>query len=613
MICLQHFLFDSEALPVRAMWIRADEGCALDRDGARGTFPDEKPGTIVFDGIANAFASECYAVNTGLSKVKLTGEFEGEMALEIWHAGKDGTRPIHGEDFMGRSGRWESPWIPVSSGDGRFYLSVRARNAFSLSDLRWEGDLPPPPVRPHFLVSVTTFKRERWLLALIRALCTDLTLKEFHLSFLVVDNGETIDRAGLPEDSRLTLVSQPNLGGTGGAMRGLWWGRKIKADFLVVADDDIVMSPETLYRMLILQSLSKRPLAVGAVMLTLDSPRTVVEQGGLLPAVPLSGTTMIHHGVNLDNGHTLPDLYVAGHCDYSGWWLMSAPVKSWSFLPPFFLHWDDVLQGMLLKERGVSIVVPASIFLWHVNLRPKNIPVWKRYAGMRNALSTLLIETSGLRPFAVVGAFRKTLKRFLGSYDYALSECCIQAFRDASRGPAWTHHPLEESRWIRTLMGVGPVRTDLSGKLSPAWKSSRLVRSRLGDRMRKSLYWVTLAGLLLPLSSTTASDGGLAFRQDGDYDAWKWTGYSQIAVVDDDGHGYVCRRSWRKTGELVLDAAVLAIRFLLTHRAVSREYRGSIGQWEKDWDAVFTAMEAGLPLPESGASPDAGGPRNHGQ
>lgn len=598
-ICLQHFIFYSEALPVKRMWIESGEGCILTPEGVEGNFTNEAPGKVVFDGVGNAFPADCFVVNTRVSWVRLTGKFKGEIALEIWHAKDGGKTRIYGEGFQRREGRWESPWISLSPGDGRYFLSCEARNAFSVRDLAWEGDLPSPDVRPSFLVSITTFKREDFLLNLIQTLCQDLALRDFNISFLVVDNGETLENAELPEDARLTLVSQPNLGGTGGAMRALRFARSIRADYMVIASDDIIVSPEMLYRMLVMQSLANRPLSVGAVILTLDAPRAVLGQGGLLPETPLSEPTMIHKGWDLDDFATLPDLYLAKNCDYAGWWLMSAPVDSWRFLPPFFLHWDDVLEGILLKKIGVSIVVPASIFLWIDNYRSENIPVWKRYVGMRNALSTLMIIDSGQRPLDVVRSFRESVIRFLGSFDYDLAECCVQSFRDASRGPDWTHRPLEESRWIRTLMTFGPAMEDLSAHLSRAYERSSRRRGRLGGLFGKALYWGALAGVLFFISSKTAPDGGLAFRRVGDYDARKWAGYSQIAVVDDEGRGYLCQRSLKKSGLLLAETTALSIRFLFTHRSVSSAYRKGSECWEKDWNKTFASIEGARNLPEA--------------
>lgn len=593
MICLQHFLFDSEQLPVKTMWIEADEGCVPTPEGMTGTFPMQPPGKVTFDGIGNAFPIEPFAYNTSVSEVKLTGEFDGEISIEIWHAWRNGKTVIYEEGFQKRKGRWESQWIPLSPGEGRFFLSIHARGKFSIQHLQWEGNVPSLKVEPHFLVSVTTYKREEFLIQLIHSLCNDVSLKSLNISFLIVDNGETIERKQLPEDPRLTLFSQANLGGTGGAMRGLRFARSIKAAYMIISDDDIVMPPETLYRMLILQTLSNRPLAVGALMLTLDDPFTVVEQGGLIPNTPLSGTTMIHNGRQINNLLTLHDLYEKKNCDYSGWWLLSANVTSLNFLPPFFLHWDDVLQGLLLKKQGTSVVVPASIFLWHVNLRPKNIPVWKRYVGLRNGLSTHFINSNRLSPFQITRAFFQSIHRFLISFDYELAEYYLLAFRDASCGSKWTHHPLEESDRVRALMKAGPIRTDLSGRLSLSYSASLDRKSLWSDRLRKITYYLSIAGYLFPFSRKTAPNGGLAFRTDGNYDAWNWTGYQQIAVVDTEGRGYICQRSWRKAGSLLMNTLLLSIRFLLTHKSVSNAYRKSTSLWEENWNAAFAKIEGG--------------------
>ena len=129
-------------------------------------------------------------------------------------------------------------------------------------------------------MSITAFKRDDFVLPLLKDLCDYHPLKKFNLTFLVVDNGLTLNRSQLPNDHRVRFIPQINLGCTSGFMRGLLEAKSLKTDFMVIADDDIVMPPETLYRMLVFQSLSINPIAVGAAMFVIRNPNILWEQGG---------------------------------------------------------------------------------------------------------------------------------------------------------------------------------------------------------------------------------------------------------------------------------------------------------------------------------------------
>ncbi|MHB8549309.1 MAG: hypothetical protein ACYDAZ_09135, partial [Thermoplasmataceae archaeon] len=232
--CLVHFLIRANNLSANGLFYqsRSEREIITEEYGISGYLPDHPEGErISFDGVANAFPVETFSRHTGISSIRLSGQMDGVVGLQIHHADEYGDRVIHEEPMETRSGIWKSPPLPIQGIDGRYYLTCQVHGQFTLRQLKWSASDTPVPAHS-FLVGVTTYKSTK-ALDTIRDICLYEPLNTFKLSLLVIDNAQAIRRDQLPDDPRLLLVFQPNLGATGGYTRSLRHARKTGMDYLI--------------------------------------------------------------------------------------------------------------------------------------------------------------------------------------------------------------------------------------------------------------------------------------------------------------------------------------------------------------------------------------------
>ena len=590
-LVLQNFLFKYDRIPYESLWGQGSVNVSLKKEGLEALCLQDE-GILTFDSLANSFPVGFFSVHSQVSYVFLESFISAnEAELSIFHEDlKSKIRLIHQEKYRSRSGMWKSPPIPLNAVGGRYWFEVRFRGRVQIENTSWVGILPHSR-NPAVLLSITAFKRDDYVLPLVKDLCDYEPLKSLNISFLVIDNGLTLSRVQLPEDPRVVLIPQTNLGCTSGFMRGLVEAESRKKEILVIADDDIVMPPETLYRMLVFQAVSSRPIAVGASMIVVRKPFILWEQGGVVRSGGVNSLKTFNKGLNLESKTERSKTYLDRNPDYTALWLLSAPTQFLSYLPSLFIYYEDILQCLLLKKKGLNIVVPPHIFLWHATLE-KQGALWKRYLWLRNDLATRFLIHEKLVPINIAVSFIRLIIKILVSFDYRLAELHLRSFEEAISGPNWTTDPLGQSRFVQALIRENPSLEDLSSQLSKKFLLGETGQIPLGKKIIKRLkYFISCGNYINPLARSFDDEGKLAFRRHGDYEGWGWTGFKKIAVVDREGRGYVCERSWKKMLPLLGRSFVLSWSILWKSRKLQTAYIQSLKSCESAWKEVFSQIE----------------------
>ncbi len=103
---------------------------------------------------------------------------------------------------------------------------------------------------------------------------------------LLVDQGtqKVEDADGFAEvreslGGKLRIINQSNLGGSGGFARGMFEAVENGSDYVLLLDDDIVVEPESIIRLLTFADRCKKPTIVGGHMFDLYN-RTVLHTFG---------------------------------------------------------------------------------------------------------------------------------------------------------------------------------------------------------------------------------------------------------------------------------------------------------------------------------------------
>jgi len=592
-LCLQNFLYDYSQIPLNTHWGSASSPVTRTESGISGGISGEKKVIqIVFDGLANIFPSGYFQRYTRLTHFQLRTHIVAEKAqITIIHTPPKGSPNILAQETVSHwSGEWVSDRILIAGLEGRVHLEMKAEGAFDIADTAWVGS-PGLINNPSFLISVTAFGRDAYVQSLLRSVCLYRPLRSFDLRFLVVDNAGTLSPEKLPPDSRIFFIRQENLGCTSGVMRALVEARKMKTDFMIIADDDIVLPPEMLYRMIVFQSLAHHPVAVGAGMMTLRETNLLWEKGSRVLNTGLNALQPLHKRTKLDNPASFSELFEDSLPDYTALWLMSAPTDKLSFLPAFFIYYEDILQGLTLQKKGVRSIIPPHIFLWHATLEKRG-SFWKRYLWVRNDMATRFLNPEKMRSVPIALSFLKIILKLALCYDYKLAEFHIRSFREAISDASWTTDPLGEKQKVEDLIRQTPTPVDLSDQLSQNFKNPLSDKPSFFLRLGKRVgYVLTMGSYMNPFSRALTADGKLAFRYHADYEAWGWFGYHTVAVVDANGVGYVCSRSWRKALPLLFSALNLTVRFFITHKTITKSYVEKSNVYEHAWIHAFQEID----------------------
>ena len=596
-VCLQYFLCTIDTLAIDELILQTTANTPVNRtaEGVRGSFSESPEGEwLSFDGIVNAFPVGAFARHTRVQSISLQGELEGDIAIQVRHAGENGEHIIlYEEPFTHRNGHWKSPALPIRGEEGRYYLSCRVRGAVSLHCLGW-WIVDESVNTTSFMVCVTTYKSTK-VLGMLWNLCNYPPLKKLRMSLVVVDNGQTLSLEDLPKDDRLSLISQPNLGATAGCMRGLWKAKKTGSDyFTIIADDGMILDPEILYRLLVFQSLATKPLAVGAMMIYLDQPTLLHEQGARVPARIYDSMHTNNNRVDLLNPSSFKALFNEESSDYAGWWIVSGPSKDLPFLPAFFLYLADILQGILLGLKGVRTIIPPHLFIWQdfgfdMQLAGNKLRFFDWY---RNELGMRITSGLPVNLKLTVLPFIKKILRSLANFDYKRAEVILESFEEALNPSLWALNPIAGAERIQEIRKSDPPIKDFSGHLSTQYAPVKnKKRSRFISIPQRLLAIFTVAGYLNPFTKTVAPDGGLVFCHPGDYDFWQWTGYSQLAIVNSEKKGYLCQRSWKKMIGILLRTVKASLKLLLSVHRLQKEYQKSSEEYEKMWNKTFDEID----------------------
>lgn len=592
MTIIQNFLLEKKKPELDGFFFQSDAVPFL--EGEKLVFKTQSTGEsiISFDGIANALPIETFYRHTTVKNVRCRASVIGETAvLGILHYTRQGdSRIVEESPLLSPEQDWESSWLPLDLNEGRYALFIRFKSQIRILRAAWIGDTIPDN-NSKFLVFIPAFKRNDSVNLILSDFCNYAPLKKFDSLFLVIDQGQTLSRNILPPDQRIRFISQMNFGPTGGFMRAYLYAKELGFQFILTADDDILVFPEMFYRLMVLQSLSIRPLILGTMMMTIQEPTVVSEQGARFEPNKVRFAKAINRNTKTLSNKERTILYCETPCDYTAWWLSCSPVSSLSVLPPYFMRGDDVYQGIMAGKKGFMTIVPPHCFVWHEAFSFKASPT-RAYLSFRNDLANRFLSGGPSVPVLTAWSILKLILACIANFDYDLATVYIQALEQFIHQPEWIKDPLIQTKMVLSRIKQEPATENLTVHLSKTFGTERKRSLDLPFRiLRRFLYILTGANYLNPFARTTARDGGIVFRYHGDFQGWGYLGYKKVAVVSPDGNGYICQRSWKRMIQTSIKAIALIFEFLLLQSRLKREYRASNMQ-EESWKKAFSTTSS---------------------
>lgn len=319
--------------------------------------------------------------------------------------------------------------------------------------------------RVDLALSTTTFKNEKYILPNIDLVKTGISKEDGpihdHFHMFVVDNGQTLDSAAL-SDELVTVLPNPNTGGSGGFSRGMMAATETPGQFthIILMDDDVSIMPESLIRTFNLLSLAKgkyKDAFINGAMLSMEDPTRQFED---VSYVASSGAyRRVKEDLNvgklsdiLKNERTSVEVDQA----YGAWWYSCIPVKAIekNGLPmPFFIRCDDVEFGMRNKPVYMTM---NCICVWHASFEGRFRASVDCYQYFRNFFAMIALDDCADEKLFVL-RIQRGVRQNLRDMDYQAAEFILDGFEDYLRGPEY----LQKLDGAATMIGKGKLNEKL--------------------------------------------------------------------------------------------------------------------------------------------------------
>ena len=339
-----------------------------------------------------------------------------------------------------QSEEWTTFDIPLVFGprDSLIAFALDCSGEVEVKDSYYYTEVPDESIRPiELALCTTTFKKEEYILRNIDLLKREIIGSDneigAHFHAHVVDNGRTLDAAALSEGG-VTVHPNDNVGGAGGFARGMIEAMEQvpKATHVLLMDDDVIISPESVIRTYNLLALAKDEYAdafIGGSMMSIDEPSDMYERMGFMrfdgvcdrmhPTLHMD----VLHDVACADEFDVPS-YLPGCADqtqnYFAWWYCVIPMSQIerNGLPlPIFVRYDDVEYSRRCKPKFMNMI---WICVWHSPFFMRYSGASERYQTTRNALIAQYASD-----FAPLSDFEGMLNRWFSmeierfNYDHA--------------------------------------------------------------------------------------------------------------------------------------------------------------------------------------------------
>ncbi|WP_285726298.1 glycosyltransferase [Psychromicrobium xiongbiense] len=535
----------------------------------------------------NAFPASYWRRWTTVREIRLTVTTRGEGAVLVYKSNARGSlQRVASERVSGEASTTFALTLKPFGDGGWYWFDLAAGNEeLILEGAEWTTqDAPRSSTPSEVTLEITTLNKPEYCLNNLRSLAENLDVLDSIKEFIIVDQGsnkvaEQSDFAAIAEQfgGRLRIIDQTNLGGSGGFSRGMFEAVENGSDYALIMDDDIVIEPETIRRLVTFADYCRKPTLVGGHMFDLYN-RTVLHTFGevvdmyrVQPALPHEEMEL-RHEFGVVNLRQTSWMHRRVDVDYNGWWMCLIPtevIREIGLALPIFIKWDDAEYGLRAKEAGFATVSLPGAAVWHVSWADKDDLVgWQAYFHERNRTITALLHS----PFPQGGRVpRESVQqdvKHLISMQYFTEHGRIMAMEDLLAGPEELHGLLAERlpqiNALRAQYPDAQVKEDIDEFPHPRMSRGPHRSVAAGIPAKKDLIPWALKTVVRQLvrqpeaSSTEYPQAVLAHR---DNRWWRTAGYDSIVVTNAEGTGASWyQRDPAKLREMLAKSARLHLR-----------------------------------------------------
>ncbi len=281
----------------------------------------------------------------------------------------------------------------------------------------------------------------------------------------VIDNGRTLDAKAF-SDGNITVLSNPNVGGSGGFARGMMEALDYGATHVLLMDDDVRVFPESFIRtrnLLCLVNERYKDAFVEGAMLNMEDPNLLFEDVAVVKRDGMYGR--IKEDLLIDGVEGISDaesIDVELERAYGAWWYCCIPtnvIRQKGLPLPLFVRCDDVEYGMRTKPL---IMTMNGICVWHERFEGRFRASVDSYQLTRNFLIMSAcdeLDKSIVRAFMV--RFSRTFHIYLRSMNYDTCELMLDGLADYLKGPAFIRN-VDGEQLLKKNGALNEVLDDVS-------------------------------------------------------------------------------------------------------------------------------------------------------
>lgn len=408
---------------------------------------------VSFGTYFNAFPASYWQHWTAVRNVTLTVRTTGAATVLVYRSTGSGVRQrIETREVEGASISTFDLVLDQYSDGGFIWFDIVADEKTAIFEgAEWTTE--QAPVRDgKASIGITTFNKPDYCIWTLTNLADSPEVLELVDRIFLIDQGDRrVD--GQPEyadvaarlGDTLQVITQPNLGGSGGFARAMSETlARPDSDFVQLLDDDVRIEPESVRRSVVFGRYASVPTIVGAHMFDLLDRPKLHAWAEVVDERPFMWRALyqerLPHDFSVANLRQSPILHMRLDADYNGWWMCLIPVsiiREIGLPLPAFIKWDDAEFCLRARAAGYPTVSVPGVALWHVSWVGKDDSIdWQAYFHARNRIVAGLLHSEIPRGGTLIRHSRRVDLKHLMMMQYYPVALRHRALRDVLSGPA---------------------------------------------------------------------------------------------------------------------------------------------------------------------------------
>lgn len=407
---------------------------------------------VSFGTYFNAFPASYWQHWTPVRDVQLRVRTTGRATVLVYRSNGSGTRQrLATHEVEGTvETRVDLVLDQYSDGGWIWFDVVADAKEVTFEGAEWTTEQEPARTGKASL-GITTYNKPDYCVETLANLAAAPDVLELVDRIFVVDQGthRVADRAEYPGVAEalgetLQILTQPNLGGSGGFARAMAETlQRPESGFVQLLDDDVRIEPESVRRSIVFGRFASTPTIVGAHMFDLLDRPKLHAWAEVIDDAPFMWRNLnqekMPHDFSAVNLRQSPELHMRLDADYNGWWMCLIPVEAIrevGLALPAFIKWDDAEYCIRAGEAGFPTVSMPGVALWHVSWVGKDDSIdWQAYFHARNRIVSALLHSRSPRGGTLLRHSRRVDLKHLMMMQYYPVALRHRAIRDILSGP----------------------------------------------------------------------------------------------------------------------------------------------------------------------------------